>query len=280
LFNRIKRDVNKFGGQPFIDNTNITVNQIVSASLRGTALADILKQHPDLESDDIHQALAFSIQDIFNGVSYWRHDGMTPLTQIKGYSEILVGKTDFDDLDTIPDEQKNQWMSTIHTSCQRGIARWQQMRQWMNTQYLQSDENDTEVYQIEHFVQEIIDVAKDYEPTIRFNVVDNEIHQDIESHPDTTTMIGSVLAFAKNTFQPEVQLSLSHANQHIGLSIERELIYIDDDLNKTLSAPYNPFSTAFMFFNAQDTPFLIKRQDHNVIMTIQLSILTASDKSQ
>jgi len=270
LFNRIQRDANKFGGQPFISNTNITVSQIVSASLRGTTIADILKQYPNLESDDVHQALAFSIQELFKGVSYWRHDGMTPLTQIKGYSEILVGKTEFDDLDTIPDEQKQQWLSTIHTSCQRGIARWQQMRQWMNTQYRQFRTNDTEVYQADKFLQEIIDVAIDYEPTITFRSGTDITHQDIEVHPDTTTIIGSVLAFAKNTFQPMVNMRLSLADQHIILTIERQLIYPDDDLNKIFSAPYNPFSTASTFFNLQNMVYSIEPQDQQVVMRVEL----------
>ena len=59
---------------------------------------DILKEFPILSIDDIHQALNYVIGDIFKGVSYWKHDGITPLTQIKGYSEILVGKTKFENM--------------------------------------------------------------------------------------------------------------------------------------------------------------------------------------
>ena len=109
MFRRIIRNTDIFGGQPYINNTNITVNQIISKSMQGKSIEEIQQQFPQLDIEDIHQALAYSLQEIVTGVAYWRHDGMTPLTQIKGYSEILVGKTEFDDLDTIPDDQKQQY---------------------------------------------------------------------------------------------------------------------------------------------------------------------------
>lgn len=273
MFSRIKRNTDKFGGQPYIKDTDITVNQILTQSLQGKSISQIVEQYPPLEVEDIHQALAFSVQDIVAGVSYWRHDGMTPLTQIKGYSEILVGKTEFDDLDTIPNDQKQQWMSIIHTSSQRGIARWQQMRQWINTQCRNFSEDDTEVYQLERFIHNVVHTANDYEPTLEITVDDIPHNLSIDIHTDTTTLLGSLLASAKNTFKPEITISTSQQDNTIVVNITRELTYPDDDITKLINTHYNPFATAFMFFSMQKIDFSLQRQDHHVIITIQLPLL-------
>jgi uncharacterized protein (DUF433 family) len=272
IFDRIKRDVNKFGGQPYIDQTNITVKQILTSSMSGASVDDILVEFPDLSIDDIHQALNFVIQDIFNGVSYWRHDGITPLTQIKGYSEILVGKTEFDDLDTIPDEQKHQWMTIIHSSSQRGIARWQQMSQWLSKRYRAEVENSTEDFQIEKFIINIVSIAQNYEPSLEIDVSSFDSQININTHTDTALMLGSILAFAKNTFIPETHIKLSVEEDLLAISIHRQLLYPDDNIQKLLNTPYSPVSTATTFFYQQDIPFRITRDDDIVIFTAKLPI--------
>jgi len=272
LFSRITRNAHEFGGQPYINNTDITINQILVESLQGKTLLEIQKQFPQLEPDDIHQALAYSIQDIRNGISYWRHDGMTPLTQIKGYSEILVGKTEFDDLDTIPNEQKQQWMSIIHTSCQRGIARWEQMRHWLNIQYSDVSENDLDVYQIEYFVHSLKQTALDYEPTLMFDNISVPKNIHLEANTNTIPILSSTLAFAKNTFKPEVKLSATLEDHDINFSITRELAYPDDNIDKLLNIPHTPFATAFTFFSKQHLRFSIQHEEHHVMFKITLPL--------
>jgi len=271
-FGRINRDLSKFGGQPYILKTNITVNQILTKSMQGASIEDILREFPTLELDDIHQALNFVIQDIFSGVSYWRHDGITPLTQIKGYSEILVGKTEFDDLDTIPDEQKHQWMTVIHSSSQRGIARWQQMSQWMSKQYLMSIDDDIEVFQIEQFIIDLVSIAQNYEPSLEIDVSTFDSQINIETHSETTLILGSILAFSKNTFVPETNISLETVSNRLMLSIHRELLYPDDNIQKILNIPYSPVATATTFFYMQDIPFDVHRENDTIIFLVELSL--------
>ena len=271
-FGRIKRNFNKFGGQPYVHKTNITVNQILAKSMQGLSIDDLLTEFPSLSIDDIHQALNYVIFDIFKGVSYWKHDGITPLTQIKGYSEILVGKTEFDDLDTIPNEQKQQWLSVIHTSSQRGIARWQQMSQWMSKQYTADIDNEAEVYQIEQFIIDIVSTAQNYEPSLEIDVPPFDSQISIEAHSDTPLILGSILAFAKNTLAPQINIDLEAIGGQLLISIHRQLSYPEDDIQKLLTVPYSPVATAVTFFYKQEIEFDIKREENTIIFSIRLPI--------
>lgn len=270
-FSRIIRDFNKLGGQPYIDQTEITVHQILVESLSGKSAQEIVDHYPQLTTEDIHQALSFAISDIFKGISYWKHDGITPLTQVKGYSEILIGKADFDNLDTIPHEQKQQWLSIIHTSSQRGIARWQQMSHWLSKQYQPQTENDSEVYQLEHFIIDLVTKAQNFEPSLQINV--SEISPiDIETHGDTSLILGSILSFAKNTFKPEATIEIHVEPHYIKLSIHRHLLYPDDDIEKLLATPYSSVATATTFFYSQQTPFNVHYNGDAVTFDTQIPI--------
>ena len=248
-FDRIVRDFSKFGGQAYIVQTGITVNQILALSVQGASIEEILAEFPQLSSDDIHQALSFALNDVFKAVSYWRHDGITPLTQIKGYSEILVGKTDFDDLDTIPTEQKHQWMSIIHSSSQRGIASWQHMSQWLRKSYFLNPDAHTEVYELEQFIMDMVKSAQNYEPVLQINVSPIDPRVTIEVHSDTAVIMGGILAFSKNTFQPETFVILETAKESIIIELHRQLLYPDDDLEKTVHSTLQSHCNSTFFFS-------------------------------
>jgi uncharacterized protein (DUF433 family) len=44
-------------GKPFIRGSSITVGTIVDLASTGTTTADIIKIHPDLETEDVKEAL-------------------------------------------------------------------------------------------------------------------------------------------------------------------------------------------------------------------------------
>lgn len=272
LFNRITRNPNKFGGQPYIANTNITVQQVVNASLQGHSIEQIMQQFSSLTIDDIHQALSFSIQDIVEGVAHWRHDGITPLTQVKGYSEILIGKTDFGDLDAIPESQKQQWLSIIYTSNQRGLACWQQMRHWLNTQYIPTDNKPPMNTLLEHFIQDVVKTTQDYEPTITFDNQSKHKQHAIMTHSQMSAVLGSVLAYAKNMLQPEITISTQQQDQQLLLTFDRALTYPSDDISKLSDAPYTPFATAFMFFSMLQLGFTVEKHNASVRYYLTLPI--------
>jgi uncharacterized protein (DUF433 family) len=61
-FTRITIDSKKMGGLPCIRGLRIPVAAIVELVERGTTPAEILAQYPDLEADDIPEALRFAAE--------------------------------------------------------------------------------------------------------------------------------------------------------------------------------------------------------------------------
>jgi uncharacterized protein (DUF433 family) len=59
-FDRITFEAGKMGGRACIRGLRITVGLIVSLVAEGTAWEEILKDYPDLERDDIPEALAYA----------------------------------------------------------------------------------------------------------------------------------------------------------------------------------------------------------------------------
>ena len=61
-FPRITIDLKKMGGLPCIRKLGIPVTAIVEMVEQGTSPAEILKKYPDLEPDDISEALRFAAE--------------------------------------------------------------------------------------------------------------------------------------------------------------------------------------------------------------------------
>jgi uncharacterized protein (DUF433 family) len=59
-FDRITFEPGKMGGRACIRGLRITVGLIVSLVAEGMAWEEILKDYPDLERDDIRQALGYA----------------------------------------------------------------------------------------------------------------------------------------------------------------------------------------------------------------------------
>lgn len=276
LFKRIRQDPDILGGQAYIDKTKITVNELVQQSLNGASLAELKKVYPQLTHDDIHQALSYAMSDILKGVSFWRHDGMTPLTQIKGFSEILVGKTDFDDLESIPSEQKQQWLMIIHESSQRGIARWQQMGQWLTHNYAPLS-HQHEIIPVSQLLEDAKDLAFRYEPVLEIivNGLDDSIA--IECPKDLAIILASLMTTAKNTFSSPTTININCHEASLTLAIVRPLQYPDDNISKLLSIPFNPIATAQVMFHQNQFPFEIAQDESNIIFQVSLPIWSEED---
>ncbi len=59
---RITVDPDKMGGVPCIRGLRIPVATVVSMVADGMSTAEILTAHPDLEADDVREALAFAAE--------------------------------------------------------------------------------------------------------------------------------------------------------------------------------------------------------------------------
>lgn len=59
-FGRITFEPGKMGGRACIRGLRITVGQVVSLVAEGASWDEILEDYPDVEADDIRQALAYA----------------------------------------------------------------------------------------------------------------------------------------------------------------------------------------------------------------------------
>ena len=61
-FKRITFDKNVLGGRACVRGMRISVSQILNFIANGMAVPDILKNYPDLEKEDIKEALQYAAQ--------------------------------------------------------------------------------------------------------------------------------------------------------------------------------------------------------------------------
>ncbi len=60
MFERITFDPNVMGGRACIRGMRIPVSVVVSQIAQGTPAEELLRDYPDLESEDLRQALAYA----------------------------------------------------------------------------------------------------------------------------------------------------------------------------------------------------------------------------
>ena len=63
-FNRITWDPNQMNGQPCIRGMRLTVRRVVEAVAMYPDRADLFRNYPELEPEDIRQALAFAAANL------------------------------------------------------------------------------------------------------------------------------------------------------------------------------------------------------------------------
>lgn len=63
-FERISLNLNQMGGMPCIRGLRIPVATVVEMVAQGIKEKEILKTYPDLEKEDIHQALQYAAEAV------------------------------------------------------------------------------------------------------------------------------------------------------------------------------------------------------------------------
>ena len=63
-FNRITWNPNQMNGQPCIRGMRLTVRRVVEAVALYTERADLFRNYPELEPEDLRQALAFAAANL------------------------------------------------------------------------------------------------------------------------------------------------------------------------------------------------------------------------
>jgi len=68
MFDRITRDAKQMNGQPCIRGMRLTVRRVVAAVATYPDRKDLLRNYPDLEDEDIRQALEFAAANLADEV--------------------------------------------------------------------------------------------------------------------------------------------------------------------------------------------------------------------
>jgi len=63
-FNRITAEPDKMGGMPCIRGLRIPVATVVGMVANGMSIEGILAEYPDLDKDDIYEALTFAAEAV------------------------------------------------------------------------------------------------------------------------------------------------------------------------------------------------------------------------
>lgn len=64
IFTRITVDVNQMNGQPCIRGLRIPVSTVVDMVASGMTVSEILADFPDLEAEDIREALYYAAESV------------------------------------------------------------------------------------------------------------------------------------------------------------------------------------------------------------------------
>lgn len=85
----ILRDAH-IGGNAYIRDTAIRAADVVRLVMGGQTNTDILAQFPELEPEDIQEALAYAVHDLSQKMTVWSHEGPVYAHSIRGSSELLA----------------------------------------------------------------------------------------------------------------------------------------------------------------------------------------------
>jgi uncharacterized protein (DUF433 family) len=121
-------------GIAFIRDTDITVSEIVSQIMSGRPTPDILEEHSELEQEDIQQALIFALQDLKNLIAMWANEGKTPLTSIRGFSDLLANQGEH-----FSEEDWKEFIGHIYRDSYTAIDAWNHLSLANNAKYGNKD---------------------------------------------------------------------------------------------------------------------------------------------
>lgn len=269
-FDRIKQDTLSSGGQAKIRDTHITVTEIVRLSLAGTSQAEILQAYPMLEAEDIHQAVAYGAQDLLSCISYWRHEGLNPIQQIRGYGDLLTGRSNGIDPAELSEDEKQAWLLIIRNASYRGAACWHHLGNRVYSYY----RDDLPVFAPEPlagFLQGIQDESAKIEPDIRLKITAPDTTPQLRSSPRLSIAVINLVTTGKNTFKPDTLLAVQTDPHHAHFTIERKLQYRDDKIQHLISAP-TAFATANFLLNQHGSQLAIQQKKDKVLFLFDVPL--------
>lgn len=280
-FDRIQRQPQQHGGQAQIRETGITVNEIVRHALAGMPLPDLLQRYPNLEADDIYQALAYSVHDLLNGIAYWRHEGVAPLSHIKGYSEILAGHSENLPPETLSDEMRQEWSQVILNASRSALSSWDNVRTWATRSYAQ-DAPPLASMTISDLMEALLDHLRRVQPSASVHISAPDDTPPVRASAHLVEALTLLVTSEGNLFKPRAELgirALGGANDEVRFGVRRELAYARDQAANLLKLSATPISTAMLIIHQHGSHLNIRRKDAHIIFEFSLKAAPEDESS-
>ena len=166
-------------GQAFIRDTNITVSEVVKLVVGGKRVDEVLAQYDDLEIEDVHQALAFSVDDLRHTVDRWVHERYRFLTIPLQYATLLDNQSGILESATNNDKVKHQIQKELVKTTlwvlpeeKRG---WHHLANWVNLNYSHLGSSEPQKMSISEFEETLAQNLVEYPaiPPIELDIENN-----------------------------------------------------------------------------------------------------------
>jgi uncharacterized protein (DUF433 family) len=224
-FNRIIREPLVMGGQARIRDTNITVNEIVRLSLSGISQADILTKYPQLEAEDVHQALAWAINDLKDATGMWRNEILNPLTSVIGYSKFGIDRLPRIPIkDIFPETNENlTTFEIIHQNAIRTNAKLQHFGSYHKIQY-PTHERELEQVSLTEIIESAKREALEINPNIQVEIELHEVSQDeLLLENGYISVAIAYIAASEWNFEERTKITITKQNDNISFAVLRRL---------------------------------------------------------
>ncbi len=166
---RITIDTTQDNPQPCIRGTTITVWDVVKQVVPHSPKTNISDIFPDLEPQDIQQALIFAVRELTEAIAVWRNEGLGPIVLIEGYSKLLLGKDDFDHVE-LTDELRQQSTEIIFVNSHRAMAAWWHLGGWMQGFY-EHRQRAWQPFAWDSIIHSVTEELPHYEPQATVEVI-------------------------------------------------------------------------------------------------------------
>lgn len=283
-FTRITTDPAVNNGLASIRNTGILVSEVVQRVMAGKSETEVLAAYPALEHEDVFEALGYAVDDLILSIAEWKNEGLTPLSFIRSYSALILGKHAYNasqnfDIPNFNDETRQQFLETIYAKSFGAVAAWNYLRSWSYSAYEQSH-HAPQGFLIPHLVDTTLNDLSQLAPDISAHVTVSPELPPVKCDWSIANALCYLLAgYSFMLMKQESVLRVDHANEEqVKFAVYREFSgdFITDVDKKSLVARAgfrsNPFAIAALIVRQHGSELDIQVTDTGVTFTFSLPV--------
>lgn len=269
-FDRIVRQPMVNGGLACIRDTGVTVSEVVQLALSGHDQAEILMKYPQLDTQDIHQALAYSISDTLNTLVYWKHEGIKYLSTARGYSEMLADQAPFINADEISEEERKEWLMQVFNYSRIAISQWQQLRDATFRRYSRETLH-LKATPVTELAEKLATALEEETPNVKGQIITEDDLPAIPVDDYLMRALVNLMAGEANSFEPESEIRIFAHGSGVAFRVKRHIKYAYDE--DKLFAPGRAFATADVIIHQYGGALQVDVQDREVTLIFALDII-------